>query len=76
MLKHSTERPHKCEICGEAFAIVEKLQTHNRKVHERKKYPCETCGKELNNDKSLKRHNVNFHGMDKKRKLKFDSSDH
>ena len=76
MLKHSSERPHKCEICGEAFAIKEKLQTHKRKVHEGKKYSCETCGKEHNNAKSLKRHNVNLHGMDKKRKLKFDSSDH
>ena len=76
MLKHSSERPHKCEICGEAFAIGEKLQTHKRKVHEGKKYSCETCGKEHNNAKSLKRHNVNLHGMDKKRKLKFDSSDH
>ena len=75
MRKHSSERPHKCEICGEAFAIVEKLKLHKRKVHEGKKYSCQPCGKDYADAKSLKYHNVNHHGMDKKRKFKFDGND-
>ena len=69
---HSSERPYKCDICGDAFAVTWKLKLHKERVHEGKKYYCETCGAEYASPKSLKKHKVKQHGMDKKRKFKFD----
>ena len=69
---HSSERPYKCDICGDAFAVTWKLKLHKERVHEGKKYYCDTCGAEYASPKSLKKHKVKQHGMDKKRKFKFD----
>ena len=74
MLKHSNEKPHKCEVCEEAFAVPSKLRTHKEKVHEGKKHPCEICAKVYSCPKRLKGHKFDAHGIEKKRKFKFDDA--
>ena len=69
---HSGEKKYKCEPCGLAFSIKNKLNTHIRLVHEGKKYSCEMCGREYTCGKSLKEHKFKNHGIEKTRKFKYD----
>ncbi|TKS71356.1 Zinc finger transcription factor [Collichthys lucidus] len=42
---HTTERPHKCQICNASFATRDRLRSHLA-CHE-DKIPCKVCGKFL-----------------------------
>ena len=69
---HSGTKSHTCEQCGMSFRIINKLNTHIRLVHEGKKYSCEFCGSQYHRAESLKEHKFKNHGIDKRRKYKYD----
>ena len=71
-VNHLGEKPHKCPDCGLAFSIMNKLNVHKRLVHEGKKFSCDICGMEYNSQKSVKRHSLKAHGVEQKRKYKYD----
>ncbi len=55
-VKETGVKPHVCDICGSAFALVGTLTTH-RKLHStNRSYICEVCGKGFKNKSRLQRH--------------------
>ena len=71
-VNHLGEKPHKCDECGLAFSLANKLNVHKRLIHEGKKYSCDICGMEYNSPKSVKRHSLKVHGVEQTRKYKYD----
>lgn len=59
---HSSERPHKCDICYKGFATTSGLKIH-KQSHMNNVIGCDICGKKLANkrvlQKHMKVHNVN-----------------
>ena len=53
---HTKEKPHKCNICSNAFSNQSNLRRHERYHQEAKSFRCETCSKSFIIKKELKRH--------------------
>ncbi|XP_026754944.2 zinc finger protein 502-like [Galleria mellonella] len=52
---HTTERPHKCNICFKGFATTSGLKIH-RESHSNKELNCSRCGKNFANKRLLQKH--------------------
>lgn len=59
---HTSERPHKCDICFKGFATKFGLKVH-RETHLNKEVSCEICNKKLSNMKILQKH-MKTHDVD------------
>ena len=51
---HSEERPHKCEICGNAYKTKATLKEHLKYHGEERPYVCEICSKGFKTSTKLK----------------------
>ncbi|XP_075922881.1 uncharacterized protein LOC142905289 [Petromyzon marinus] len=49
-------RPHRCAVCGRAFALAGELKSHARTHTGEKPYPCGVCGRAFSWLSSLKIH--------------------
>ncbi|XP_061433371.1 zinc finger protein 497-like [Lethenteron reissneri] len=49
-------RPHRCPVCGRAFALAGELKSHARTHTGEKPYPCSVCGRAFSWLSSLKIH--------------------
>lgn len=63
---HTSERPHRCDICYKGFATASGLKTH-RDSHMNKDIFCTRCGKRVANkrvlQKHIKMHDINTNNM-------------
>lgn len=57
-------KPHRCEICAQAFATRHVLDIHRTTHSDVRNYPCPICGKSFKNQKNLGQHKVT-HGEKK-----------
>lgn len=57
-LVHSGVKPHKCTICGKAFALRGNLTVHTRIHTGEMPFKCNICMKQFSNSNVLKRHQL------------------
>ena len=53
LCQHTGERPHPCNICGQAFISVHRLKEHIKKYHPK-------AAEETNNQNSIQKHSTDF----------------
>ena len=56
-LTHTGEKPYKCNICDNSFAVRSALKSHGRTHTGEKPYKCEICGECFTQSSTLKSHN-------------------
>ncbi|CAG9559087.1 unnamed protein product [Danaus chrysippus] len=52
---HTSERPHKCDVCYKGFATSSGLKIH-KESHSNREVSCSICGKKLANKRVLQKH--------------------
>ena len=58
LMKHSKEKPFKCELCSKSFVRSDFLDNHMEVVHKKNKPKCGVCGKLFSRKDVLKRHEM------------------
>ncbi|CAF4916583.1 unnamed protein product [Pieris macdunnoughi] len=53
---HSSERPHKCDICSKGFATTSGLRVHKESHTGSKEVTCKICRKKISNRRVLQKH--------------------
>uniref|UniRef100_A0A8C7XXF0 C2H2-type domain-containing protein n=1 Tax=Oryzias sinensis TaxID=183150 RepID=A0A8C7XXF0_9TELE len=56
LVVHATEKPYKCEICGNGFNRRYNLDLHQRVHTGEKPYKCSVCAKSFSSCVNLKKH--------------------
>ena len=65
--RHSNEKPHKCEKCGDTFSVIQLLKHHTKNVHDKTRpYECKICQMTFNTKdgpKGLDHHFARYHEL-------------
>ena len=65
--KHSNEKPHICEKCGDTFSVIQLLKNHTKTVHDKTRpYECKICQTTFNTkdgNKGLDHHFARYHEL-------------
>ena len=60
---HNKIKDHKCDFCGNLFALAHQMKNHVQKVHRaRKDFKCNVCGKLFRKAGYLKLHSAACNG--------------
>ncbi|KAK3103664.1 hypothetical protein FSP39_020854 [Pinctada imbricata] len=54
--KHSKQKEHLCELCGEGFILKSMLRTHMKKHSEDKQFMCDSCNLGFDTKEEMARH--------------------
>ena len=62
-MSHSTDAPHKCDVCGKGFSTLSDCNTHQHFVHHKKTFPCpiKKCRARKSSKKELNDHIKSSH---------------
>lgn len=71
MMTHSREKPHRCELCGQAFSLVKNMKRHMLLHKGDRPFRCEHCTFCTTRFDKLKEHYFKQHSIGEKPKRKF-----
>lgn len=71
MMTHSREKPHQCELCGQAFSLVKNMKRHMLLHKGDRPFRCERCTFCTTRFDKLKEHYFKQHSIGEKPKRKF-----
>jgi len=62
MLTHTREKPHQCEVCGQAFSLIKNLHRHML-LHSATRHLCSQCDFTTTRIDKLKEHQLKQHAI-------------
>ncbi|KAL8593092.1 hypothetical protein ACOMHN_018018 [Nucella lapillus] len=73
MVTHTQEKPHQCEVCGQAFSLIKNMRRHMLLHNDTRPFHCSVCTYTTTRYDKLKEHKLKQHdiGQPPGKKMKF-----